>query len=70
MKIPPPKTIEVDIHTDGRSSVKTKGFAGSAFLGAALGTTQHDQRTAEFYSASTSSCVQVTDAPSGDTNRH
>ena len=49
------KTIEVIIAPDGSTKLETKGFAGKAcqdasrFLEAALGTSQSEQLTADFY---------------------
>jgi len=59
------KTIEVVVRSDGQSVVETKGFTGgnclkaSRFLEAALGTSQDNQRTAEFYSTAVTTNVQL-----------
>lgn len=53
------KTIEVVVAPDGKVTVQTKGFAGSACKAAseslekALGLKQAEQHTAEFYSQQT-----------------
>ena len=53
------QTIEVIVSTDGKATVQTKGFAGSAckaaseFLEKALGASQSEKLTAEFYTPQT-----------------
>ena len=51
------RVIEVIVSPTGETTVQTKGYAGgdclqaSKFLEESLGTTNADQRTAEFYQA-------------------
>jgi len=58
------KTIEVVISPEGKSSVTTKGFAGtscrdaSRFLEQALGSRTTEQVTSEFYQATTQPLIQ------------
>mgnify|MGYP000200442811 CR=1 FL=1 len=65
------KRIEVVVRPDGQSSVETKGFAGaeceeaSRFLEAALGSSEGDQRTAEFYSTAVAADAGVSNSNSG-----
>ena len=53
------KTIEIIVAPDGATRVETKGFAGgecreaSKFLEGALGQSQHEQLTPEFYAPNT-----------------
>ena len=63
------KTIEVIVSPDGSSRVETKGFTGSEcqqasrFLEQALGLTQREQFTAEFYQQQTRQCQQARQQP-------
>ncbi len=53
------KTIEIVVTPTGKTQVQTKGFAGSEcrqaslFLEQALGTSTHEQLTAEFHQQTT-----------------
>lgn len=58
------RTIEVLIDPQGRTQVRTVGYAGpgcreaSRFLEAALGAVQHERLTSEFYQAAAQSTAQ------------
>ncbi len=51
------KTIEIVVSPDGKTTVQTKGFVGpscrdaSRFIEQALGTTENEKQTPEFYLA-------------------